>query len=181
MLQLVIFQFLGTAFITANVYFQFEVNNLHSSVHMSNLLHGVIKMDVSNFQGSHATYTQTIRRLRPNVTWETEKQATFTIMNNFLMLHQLILLTCEYGDVLPRSQIMLEIGATDIRSTYALGAGLCASQFCNLTWRVRQKSGVSPSRHIICASVPRRPQDHQQIKLHKNLNLTPNSHWEEIG
>jgi hypothetical protein len=47
-LQLVIFQFLGIAFIRLTFIFSLNANNLHSSVHMSNLLHGVIKMDVIN-------------------------------------------------------------------------------------------------------------------------------------
>ena len=69
MLQLVIFQFLGNAFIRLTFIFNLKVNNLHSSVHTSNLLHGVIKMDVSKWQGRHATSTHTVWRVWPNVTW----------------------------------------------------------------------------------------------------------------
>jgi len=97
--------------------FNLKVNNLHSSVHMSNLLHGVIKMDVSNSQGRHATCDMHAYSMKSEAKCHlgTEKQATLTIMSNFLTLHQLIVVTYEYGYDLPRSQMMLPIGAVTSR------------------------------------------------------------------
>jgi len=48
MLQLVIFQFLANAFITTNIYFQFESKQFRQQRSHEQFITRVIKMDVSN-------------------------------------------------------------------------------------------------------------------------------------